>query len=316
MAELSPQILERLRAALGPKNVLPGERLVRYTTWKVGGPADVLCLPLTLDALCAAVTVAWEYGLPCRVLGRGSNVLVADAGVEGMVIINRCTRITVDGCQVHAESGAMLSALAKRTIAAGLRGLEWAAGIPGAVGGAVVNNAGAHGGDMDDVLRSVTTLTREGGRRAYTTQDLQLGYRSSIFRAAGPRDEVILGAVFELAPERIEALQEAFAGQRAARRATQPLGVASAGSVFTNPPGGSAGRLIEELGLKGAQVGAAQISPVHANFMVNLGGATAEDIAGLIALARERVWTAYGIDLHPEVQQIGRWESSGAAGSS
>ncbi|GAC1436316.1 MAG: UDP-N-acetylmuramate dehydrogenase [Chloroflexota bacterium] len=307
MAGVSPAVLERLRAAVGPRNVLPGEPVARYTTWKVGGPADALCLAGTIDGLCRAVGIAREEGLPWRVLGRGSNVLVADAGVEGVLILNRCARIAIDATMVRSESGAMLSALGKRTIAAGLRGLEWAAGIPGTVGGLVAMNAGAHGGDMAAVLVGVTTLGPGGERRAYSPGDLRLGYRSSLFRAGTPRDEVILTASFALAPDDVGVLEQTLAGQRAQRKATQPQGQASAGSVFKNPPDGSAARMIDSLGLKGTIVGGAQVSPVHANFMVNLGTATAEDIVALIQLVRRRVYDTYGVDLHPEVQQIGRW---------
>jgi UDP-N-acetylmuramate dehydrogenase len=243
------------------------------------------------------------------VLGRGSNVLVDDAGFDGTVIVNRAEGLSIEGATVHAESGVLLSVLARRTVAAGLVGLEWCHDIPGTVGGAVVNNAGANGGAIADVLRRARVLPVGGAAREMDAAELQFDYRHSALRAevAVPTHArpVVLTACFAVQRGAVEAIKERMAAQRARRKATQPGG-ASAGSVFKNPPGDSAGRLVESVGLKGARHGDAAVSTLHANFIVNGPRATAADVLARVALMRQRVYAAHGVELEPEVQFVWR----------
>jgi len=329
---LSPALLEALRAVLGPADVRLGDPLARYTTWRVGGPAALVVVPRSAAALARTVALVDGAGAPRLVLGRGSNVLADDDGVEAVVIVNRADEVTIEGATVEAESGALLSVLARRTAAAGLAGLEWSHDIPGSVGGAVVNNAGAHGSTVDAVLARARVLTAGGAVRLVERDDLGFSYRRSALRArqddgATPvahrpseggaatavvspiKDDlagaVVLAVTFHLTPADPEAVQVRLTAGRDHRKKTQPAG-ASAGSVFKNPPGGSAGRLIEDSGLKGMRQGGASISLLHANFIVAATGASAADVVALVALARQRVFDAYGVILEPEIQCISR----------
>ena len=305
-------VARRLAEFLGPGDVQAGARVARYTTWRVGGTARLLCVARDGERLRRAVETMRGAGLPWIVLGRGSNVLVDDAGVEGAVIVNRADALTIEGATARAESGVLLGVLARRTVEAGLLGLEWCHDIPGSVGGAVVNNAGANGGAMADVLRSVL-LAPAGGDgtapavREETAEGLRFGYRRSLLRREEPMraDErpVVLSATFELARGEVGAIKERMGAQRERRKRTQPGG-ASAGSTFKNPEGDSAGRLVESLGLKGYTVGDASISTMHANFIVAGPRATAADVLALVAYARRRVRAEYGVVLEPEIQYI------------
>lgn len=275
-----------------------------YTSFRIGGPADLLVVARTVDELASAVTLAHESGVPWWVLGGGSNVLISDAGVRGLTIVNRCRAIRIDkGGTVWAESGALLARLARETIQAGLAGLEWAVSVPGTVGGAVVGNAGAHGGCVADCLSSVELLHPSGWRGVWPAAELELGYRSSRLKT-GRLAGVVLSAEFRLIPAPVETLRRRASGYLAYRRRTQPI-VASAGSIFRNPPGDYAGRLIEAAGLKGTREGGAQFSTVHANFIVNLGGATARDVLCLIERAQRAVKERFGVTLEPEILFIG-----------
>jgi UDP-N-acetylmuramate dehydrogenase len=298
-----------LTGILGAENVRPNERVARYTTWRVGGPAALLCVATSADLLCRAAETLRDAAVPWLVLGRGSNLLVDDTGFDGVVVVNRADAVALDGTAVQAESGASLAALARRTAAAGLAGLEWCHDIPGSVGGAVVNNAGANGGAIADVLRAVRVLPVTGAPREIAAAELDLGYRRSMLRAEGhaqpgPRP-VVLCAFFALERGDAPALKARIAAQREHRKATQPGG-ASAGSVFKNPPGDSAGRLVESAGLKGTRHGDATVSTLHANFIVNGPRATAADVLALVALMRRRVREEHGIELEPEVQYVQR----------
>ncbi len=291
-------------------NLQACQPLARYTSARIGGPADWLAVIESVAALVEAVRAAREEGVPWRVLGSGSNVLVADAGVRGLVIVNKARQVVVrEGPtqEVYAESGASLSSLARRCITRGLAGLEWAVSVPGTVGGAVVGNAGAHGGDVAGVLRSATILEPDGAVAEWPVGRFEYGYRDSFLkRQSLHAAHVVLAATFVLAPDDAVELQERAAAYVARRKATQPAG-ASMGSMFKNPPGDYAGRLVEAAGLKGTQIGGAQISPLHANFFVNTGDATAADVKALIDLAREHVQRRFGVDLELEVELIGEW---------
>ena len=314
--------VERLRQALaqsGQPALAVGLKqnagLARYTAARIGGAAELLLEAHDQDELAAGVAAAWALDLPCLVLGAGSNVLVSDAGVHGLVIVNRAraTRFEPQNSppQVWAESGANFGALARQAAQRGLGGLAWAAGIPGTVGGAVVGNAGAHGGDMTQNLLAAQVLRREAGaepaRETWSLADMGYAYRTSRLKTY-PGAVVVLSATLRLAPQEPQVIQAEMERFLAFRRSTQPPG-ASLGSMFKNPPGDYAGRLIEAAGLKGARRGAAQISELHANFFVNTGGARAADVYALIVAAREAVQAQLGVTLELEVELLGDWAS-------
>jgi len=301
--------MNRLREAFGPalqENVI----LANFTTAHVGGRALALLPVHTAGELEKAVRALWEMGLPFQVLGSGSNVLFSDQGYAGVVVINRARNIKVDvhhePFSVWAESGANLGTVARQVALRGLSGLEWAATIPGTVGGAVYGNAGAHGGDMRGNLIVAEILHPIHGREDWTVERMEYVYRSSALkRESGPK-AVILAARMMLtqsAPETVQAKMEEFAARR---RQPQPPG-ASLGSMFKNPPGDYAGRLIEAAGLKGARAGDAEISAQHANFFINHGHATAKDVAELIGKAQKQVFEQFGIHLELEVELLGEW---------
>lgn len=295
--------------------------LASLTTFKIGGPADLLITVERIDGLIRLVELARGYGMPYLLLGGGSNVLIADAGIRGLVILNRCrqvTRVAPDSLDdageavlLAAESGAPLAGLARVAIHEGLAGLEWAVSVPGTVGGAVVGNAGAHGGCIADNLREAQILDSQGAVTTWPCAALQYAYRSSRLKsAADPQaaGAVVLSATFRLVHGERPELEASAARFLAHRRATQPT-AASVGSIFRNPPGDYAGRLIEAAGLKGMQIGQTQFSPVHANFLVNLGGATAHDVLTAIRLAQDTVAAQFGITLLPEILFVGEFEA-------
>lgn len=284
--------------------------LARYTSCRIGGPADYLLAARSAAELGETARRLWAIGIPFRILGGGSNVLVSDQGVRGVVVLNQAKRIrfteTKDGRRGWAESGAAIGNLARLAAQRGLSGMEWAASVPGTVGGAVVGNAGAHGGDVAGSLVAADILYRDGRQESTPSQRLEFGYRQSWLKR-NPGQAVVLSAAFRLAgapPEQVRARMAEFV---AYRQRTQPPG-ASLGSMFRNPPGDFAGRLIEAAGLKGYRHGAAQISDRHANFFLNLGGATAQDVWALIETARSRVKARSGVDLELEIERVGEWE--------
>ncbi len=290
------------------------EPVARYTTARIGGPADVLVEAASAKDLKSLVAAARKWGLPITILGGGANVLVSDAGLRGLVIINKAKRIEFrEGAQVWCESGTVLPTLARECVTRGLAGLEWAVGVPGTVGGAVVGNAGAHGRDVAADLLSVTILNETNEVLEWPRSDMQFTYRSSRIKrqARGLPVErhtqyIVLAATFQLAtadPGELAARADEFNDYR---RRTQPPG-ASLGSMFKNPPGNAAGRLIDQCGLKGTRVGDAEISTVHANFFVNLGQAKASDVKALIDLARQSVKEKFGMELELEIELLGEW---------
>lgn len=288
--------------------LLANEPLARHTTFRIGGPAEWFLPADTWEELAQAVRLAKAQGVPFFILGGGSNILVADSGMEGLVIAVRCRRVEVrPGGIVYAEAGAALAGLARTAIQAGLGGLEWAVSVPGTVGGAVVGNAGAYGSCIADSLESATLLSPGGRVQRHPSAWFRYGYRQSRLKGQPEgRAYIVLAAEFRLKPAPVAMLEARAEEFLARRRATQPT-EASIGSIFKNPPGDYAGRLIEAAGLKGHRIGRAQISPVHANFIVNLGGATAADVWDLIQLARETVATRFGVPLELEILRVGRW---------
>lgn len=312
------RLADALRAELGQAAVRENQSLARYTAMRIGGPADLLVVAESVEALQRTVTLAWAHEVPCRVLGGGSNVLVSDRGVRGLVALNRAQGITFSvshelagtGQQhgVRAESGAFLSTVARKSVDRGLAGLEWATGIPGTVGGAVVGNAGAWGGDVASTLIRTTVLEPGGQTADWPVEQLEYGYRTSLLKQAQARDgqAVVLAAEFALREEERGTLEAQVAEITSRRKASQPAG-ATCGSVFQNPQGDYAGRLIEAAGLKGRRIGGAEISEVHANFFVNRGDATAAEVAALIELAHKEVQAQFGVTLELEIQLVGDW---------
>jgi UDP-N-acetylmuramate dehydrogenase len=302
-----------LRSTFGARLKI-GEPLARHTSARVGGPADYLATAESAGELAELVRAAWRLAVQPLILGGGSNVLVSDAGVRGLVILNRARALEFrqggpgTPPSVWAESGANLGALARQCGLRGLAGLEWAATVPGTVGGAVFGNAGAHGGELGGSLVVAEILQQDGTVRRWNPAELAFEYRASRLKRlkAQGRATVILAAELRLAegePATLQARMEEFTAHR---RRTQPPG-ASLGSMFKNPPGDYAGRLIEAAGLKGARLGQAQISPLHANFFVNLGQARAADILALIHKAHAAVLKQFGVDLELEVELVGEW---------
>jgi UDP-N-acetylmuramate dehydrogenase len=286
--------------------------LARYTAARVGGPADWLVEVNSAADLASVAARFWELERPFIVLGGGSNVLVSDAGVREVVVINRARQVRIDqGTEpptVWAESGANFGLVARLAAQRGLSGLEWAAGIPGTVGGAVFGNAGAHGGDMSGSLIVAVILHQTGQfveQESWPVERLAYEYRSSLLKR-GQGKSLVLSAVLRLEHSTPGAVQARLDELVSFRRRTQPPG-ASMGSMFKNPPGDYAGRLIEAAGLKGARVGDAEISNQHANFFINRGRATAGEVYELIRMARDTVAEEFGVQLELEVELIGEW---------
>ena len=297
-----------LREAFG-RELREGVLLAPYTSARVGGPADFLLLARSateLDGVCRAL---WGLGMDFRMLGGGSNVLVADAGVRGVIVLNQAKEAEFttdgDGAVVKAESGASLGSVARRAVEQGLGGLEWAATIPGTIGGAIVGNAGAFGGEVSQALKVADILQHPDRREHWLPERLEYGYRTSWLKHH-PGKAVVLSGTFGLRTETRDAVRARVAEFAARRQETQPSG-ASWGSMFKNPPGDYAGRLVEAAGLKGTRQGAAEISARHANFFINHGGATAADVWALIEKAREQVLRQSGVELELEIERLGQW---------
>jgi UDP-N-acetylmuramate dehydrogenase len=303
--------IAQLKEVFGTR-LMENEPLAKYTSARIGGPADAILVAKSADELAETVTKLWEMEIPYKILGGGSNVLVSDAGVRAVVVLNKARKVTFDlkgdPPSVTAESGSNFGAIARQAAQKGLTGMEWAAGIPGTVGGAVVGNAGAHGGDVASSLEVAEILQRDEGRQSWSPDRFAYRYRGSILKE-GKERVVVLSATFRLSHEEPGVIQERLDAYLDHRRRTQPPG-ASMGSMFKNPNGDHAGRLIEAAGLKGTRQGGAEISNVHANFFINLGDATAQDVYALIKKARDSVQAKYGIDLELEIELFGDWEES------
>jgi UDP-N-acetylmuramate dehydrogenase len=302
-------VLTALQAA-GIKRAEKNASMARQTSWRIGGPADYLCVVDDERQLEAAIGIADDAGLPWLVLGGGNNVLVADAGIAGLVILNRLRGIKIeDGPRVACGAGVFFARAAQFTAMRGYTGMEWGIAIPGTVGGGVVNNAGAHGSDISRSLVSADVIDPAGRRERLTPVDLAYRYRQSALKTPHTQQSrlVVTSCRFRLEPAGAAQATARVEELLHHRLRTQPVKEASAGSTFKNPEGQHAGALIDRAGLKGHRVGGARISPLHANFILNLGSATASDVVALIRLAQSRVWSEFGVRLEPEVQFVGRW---------
>jgi UDP-N-acetylmuramate dehydrogenase len=309
------------------------EPLAGHTTLRLGGPADVWLAVENISELVTAVSMARQHHMPVFMLGGGANLLISDAGIRGLVIENRAGQVEFPQTGGQSEvklvvaSGAVLPNLARRCARQGLSGLEWAVGVPGTIGGAVVNNAGAYGSDMAHILSQAELLSPGGERRWQPVEWFEYGYRTSRLKSnqksvassqnlemPGPRSPgsgqpeewIVLQAELRLTPTPVAEVKARMDEFNRRRKASQPPG-ATIGSMFKNPPGDYAGRLIEAAGLKGYRIGQARISPVHANFFQNLGGATATQVIGLIKIARETVEAKFGVRLELEIEVIGEF---------
>ena len=299
--------LPNLRAAFGDR-LQENVPLAPYTSARIGGPADVLIAVTSADELAETVFQLWEMDIPYVILGGGSNVLVSDRGVRALVVLNRAKDVRFEKGskpKVRAEAGVVIANLARRAASHGLAGLEWAAAVPGTVGGAVYGNAGAFGSDMAGNLIRAELLT-ENGREFWPVEKMEYGYRTSVLKQQNLK-VVVLSAELRLEHSTKEAVSVKISEFSERRKATQSPG-ASMGSMFKNPPGDFAGRLIESAGLKGTRIGTAEISPVHANFFINHGQTKAEDVRALVNLAQKTVAEKFGIDLELEIELIGEWK--------
>ena len=288
------------------ERVLVDEPMKKHTTFRVGGAADYFVMPKSTEEVKRVVALCKKENLPYYILGNGSNLLVGDKGYRGVIIqiYKEMNKITVDGDKIYAQAGALLSKVGSMALEAGLTGFEFAAGIPGAVGGAVVMNAGAYGGEMKDVLASATVLTQDGEVLKLSNEELELGYRTSV---VAKKNYIVLEAEYQLQAGDKAAIRARMDELKVQRVTKQPLEYASAGSTFKRPEGYFAGQLIQDAGLRGFQVGGAQVSEKHCGFVINKGDATAADIVELMKQVSEKVFQEFGVTLEPEVKRLGEF---------
>lgn len=303
---LREEVIKRLEQTVGNDQFLRNEPMKKHITFRVGGPAACFLMPSTKEQIEEIVHICQEEKTPCFILGNGSNLLVSDQGYDGAVlqIYKNMNQVAVNGEQLQVQAGALLSAIARKALDAGLTGMEFAAGIPGTLGGAVVMNAGAYGGEMKDILESVTVLTSKGEQKKLYKEELQLGYRTSVVKEKG---YIVLEAVLNLKkgdPEAIKSRMDELKEQRVTK---QPLEYPSAGSTFKRPEGYFAGKLIQDAGLRGYQVGGAQVSEKHCGFVINKENATATDVVNLIHDVQRIVYEKFQVQLDTEVKFLGEF---------
>lgn len=304
---MNSEIIKKFCDLLGEERVFTGEAMSRHTTFKIGGPADYFLMPDKDTDVGRIVKICKESAIPYFILGNGSNLLVGDGGYRGAVIqiYKNMSAVTVEGTEITVQAGALLSSVAAAAKNAALTGFEFAGGIPGTMGGAVVMNAGAYGGEMKDVLTEVTVMDEEGEIVTLPADKLELGYRTSI-KTAG---YIVLEAKLQLKEGNPEVIRETMKDLTIRRTTKQPLEYPSAGSTFKRPEGYFAGKLIMDSGLAGYQVGGAQVSEKHCGFVINAGGATARDVRTLMDNVRDIVYKKYGVTLEPEVKFLGDFEA-------
>lgn len=303
---MNKKFYESLLQVLDKKQIKVDEPMKNHVTFRVGGPADFFVMPENGEELERVLKQCAKHEMPYYIIGNGSNLLVSDQGYRGVVIqlFRQLSHIQCEGNVIRAQAGALLSAVANRALEEGLTGFEFAAGIPGTLGGACVMNAGAYGGEMKDVLKTVTVLTREGEFLTLEKNELELGYRTSII---AKRDYIVLEAQIELQEGNPKQIKEVMDDLKDRRITKQPLEYPSAGSTFKRPEGYFAGKLIQDTGLQGFQVGGAQVSEKHCGFVINKDQATAADIAELIRQVQDRVEEKFGVRLETEVKRLGEF---------
>ena len=303
---MNQEIIKCFNDLLGEEKVRISEPMNRHTTFRIGGPADYFLLPSTAEEVKKILEICKEKELPYFILGNGSNLLGSDEGYCGVIIqlYRNYGGITVEGTDIRAGAGALLSQIASAAKNASLTGFEFAGGIPGTLGGAVVMNAGAYGGEMKDVLKEVTVMTEQGEIMTIPAEKLEMGYRTSLVKKAG---YLVLEAVISLKVGDVEEIKAIMKDLTEKRVSKQPLEYPSAGSTFKRPEGYFAGKLIMDAGLRGYQVGGAQVSEKHCGFVINKGNATAADVCGLMKDVQEKVQEQFGVTLEPEVKFLGEF---------
>ena len=301
---MNEEIKQKFCREFGSDRVLLEEPMKRHTTFRIGGPAEVFVMPGNLEEVQRILEICRTEDLPYFILGNGSNLLVSDRGYRGVVIqLDRnFGEVKVEGTEIHASAGALLSTIAVAARRASLTGFEFAGGIPGTLGGAVVMNAGAYGGEMKDVLRKVMVMDQSGKVFEIPAEELQMGYRTSIIKTAG---YIVLGAVLSLKEGNLEEIKMLTRKLSEQRTSKQPLEYPSAGSTFKRPEGYFAGKLISDAGLKGFSVGGAQVSEKHAGFVINKGNATASDVIELTNKVSDKIYELNGVRLELEVKKLG-----------
>lgn len=302
---MNQQFVEALKRSIGQEKVFEQEPMKRHTTFRVGGPADVLVRPAA-EELPEVLALCRDHEIPYFIIGNGSNLLVGDKGIRGLVIEMTGDRelLTVTGNVLTVGAGVLLARAARKAAEEGLCGMEFAAGIPGSIGGAVVMNAGAYGGEMKDIIESVKVLTKDGDEKRLTREGLALGYRTSCII---PKQYIVTEAVLKLEQGDRTQIEARMGELKQKRVEKQPLEYPSAGSTFKRPEGYFAGKLIMDAGLRGYQVGGAQVSEKHCGFVINRGDATAADICRLMEDVRENVQKQFGVTLEPEVKLVGEF---------
>ncbi len=303
---MNQKFYDELRKILPEESIKLNEPMETHTTFRVGGPADYFVTPGTKDELAGIIARCRAAQMPYYIIGNGSNLLVSDDGYKGVVIqvYKSMNQIRVTGNRIEAQAGALLSGIAARALENGLAGFEFAAGIPGTLGGACVMNAGAYGGEMKNVLKQVTVLSQEGRIFTIPVQKLELGYRTSIIAKNG---YIVLEAVIELRNGDAQEIKTLMDELKEKRVSKQPLEFPSAGSTFKRPEGYFAGKLIQDAGLKGFRVGGAQVSEKHCGFVINRDHATAADISELMRQVSEKVYADSKVILEPEVKRLGEF---------
>ena len=301
---MEKKIYHKLVQIVGEERVRTDEPMKNHTTFRVGGPADFFVTPETSEEVRAVIDMCRSEEIDCHIIGNGSNLLVSDRGVRGVVvqIAKAMNKIESNGEQIRAQAGALLSEVAAHALKDGLAGFEFAAGIPGTLGGACVMNAGAYGGEMKDVLYEVTVLTPQGEFLVLKEDELELGYRTSVIARKG---YIVLEAVIRLKKGDEEEIRRQMEDLRDRRISKQPLEYPSAGSTFKRPEGYFAGKLIQDAGLRGYTFGGAQVSEKHCGFVINRGEATARNVRDLVAYVQQEVRRQFGVDLELEVKLLG-----------
>ncbi|KYC65355.1 UDP-N-acetylmuramate dehydrogenase [Heyndrickxia coagulans] len=296
-------ILQDLRSLIYPREILEDEPLSKYTFTKTGGKADILIFPETYEEVQKTVRFASLNGVPYTILGNGSNLIIKDGGIRGIVLIlTKLAKISHTGNDITAQCGAAIIDVSRYALKQNLTGLEFACGIPGSVGGALYMNAGAYGGEVKDVLKSALVLTKTGKMKRLEKSDLSFQYRKSSIAENG---EIALEGTFSLKPGDAQEIKAKMDELTYLRESKQPLEYPSCGSVFKRPPGYFAGKLIQDSGLQGKRIGGVEVSTKHAGFMVNVGGGTATDYMNLIKFVQKTVKEKFGVDLETEVKIIG-----------
>lgn len=301
---IQQQFCQKLKKQLTAGTLLEREPMSKHTSFRIGGPADLFVQPANEEELWNALHLARQEKVPFFIVGNGSNLLVSDEGFRGMILHTggMLKDISVEGDVIYAQAGALLSTVAKTALEHGLAGMEFAAGIPGTLGGAVCMNAGAYGGEMKDILLDAEVLTQKGERLVLPVEELDLSYRHSVIFE---KNYVVLAAHIRLSRGDTAEIKNRMNELAGARRDKQPLEYPSAGSTFKRPEGYFAGKLIQDAGLKGYTVGGAQVSEKHSGFVINRGGATAEEVRFLIRQVQQKVRSQFGVELEPEVRMLG-----------